>query len=166
MLIERLKERFGSAILAAESARDEETIVVDRDRAHEVMQMLHDDPALSFNFLSDLTAVDWLERNSALRRGLSLRSLTHGHRLRVKIGVDGTDPWVHSVALIWKAADWLERECYDMFGIRFEGHPDLRRILLYDSFVGHPLRKDYPYNRRQPLVEEVDPVIHPRQPSR
>lgn len=166
MLIERLKERFGSAILAAESARDEETIVIDRDRAHEVMQMLHDDPALSFNFLSDLTAVDWPERTPRFDVVYHMRSLIHGHRLRVKIGVDGTDPWVHSVALIWKAADWLERECYDMFGIRFEGHPDLRRILLYDSFVGHPLRKDYPYNRRQPLVEEVDPVIHPRQPSR
>jgi NADH-quinone oxidoreductase subunit C len=166
MLIERLKERYGSAILAAESARDEETIVIDRDRAHEVMQMLHDDPALSFNFLSDLTAVDWPERTPRFDVVYHLRSLTHGHRLRVKIGVDGTDPWVHSVALVWKAADWLERECYDMFGIRFEGHPDLRRILLYDSFVGHPLRKDYPYNRRQPLVEEVDPVIHPRQPSR
>ena len=166
MLIERLKERYGSAILAAESARDEETIVIDRDRAHEVLQMLHDDPALSFNFLSDLTAVDWPERTPRFDVVYHMRSLTHGHRLRVKIGVDGTDPWVHSVALVWKAADWLERECYDMFGIRFEGHPDLRRILLYDSFVGHPLRKDYPYNRRQPLVEEVDPVIHPRQPSR
>jgi NADH-quinone oxidoreductase subunit C len=166
MLIERLKERFGCAILAAESARGEETIVIDRNRAQEVLQMLHDDPALSFNFLSDLTAVDWPERTPRFDVVYHLRSLTHGHRLRVKVGVDGADPWVHSVALVWKAADWLERECYDMFGIRFEGHPDLRRILLYDSFVGHPLRKDYPYNRRQPLVEEVDPVIHPRQPSR
>src|ERR1700752_3103116 len=102
MLIERLKERYGSAILTAESARDEETIVIDRNQAHEVMQMLHDDPALSFNFLSDLTAVDWPERTPRFDVVYHLRSLTHGHRLRVKIGVDGTDPWVHSVALVWK----------------------------------------------------------------
>jgi NADH-quinone oxidoreductase subunit C len=166
MLIEKLKERFGADILTAESARGEETVVVPRDRALEVLRALHDDPSLSFNFLSDLTGVDWLERSPRFDVVYHLRSLTHGHRLRVKVGVDAADSWVSSVASIWKAADWLERECFDMFGIRFEGHHDLRRILLYDSFVGHPLRKDYPYNRRQPIVDEIDPVTHPRHPSR
>jgi len=80
--------------------------------------------------------------------------------------VDGADPWVHSVFGVWRAADWLERECFDMFGIVFKGHPDLRRILMYDSFEGYPLRKDYHYNKRQPIVPEVDPVVNPLRPSR
>jgi NADH-quinone oxidoreductase subunit C len=166
MLIEKLKERFGSDILDAESTRGDATIVIGRDKAADILRTLHDDPGFSFNFLSDLTAVDWLQRNPRFDVIYHLCSVPKGDRLRVKIGVDGADPWVHSVATLWKAADWFERECYDMFGIRFEGHPDLRRILMYDSFVGHPLRKDYPYNRRQPIVEEIDPVIHPRNPSR
>lgn len=166
MLIEKIKERFGAEILTADNARDEETIVVSRERALEILQTLRDESAFSFNFLSDMTAVDWLDRTPRFDVVYHLRSLTHGHRLRVKIGVQGAEPWVNSVSGLWKSADWLERECYDMFGIRFEGHPDLRRILLYDSFTGHPLRKDYPYNRRQPIIEEVDPVTHPRSPSR
>jgi NADH-quinone oxidoreductase subunit C len=166
MLIDKLNERFGADLLASESAHGEETIVVARSRAPEVMLVLRDDPTFAFNFLSDLSAVDWLERKSQFDVVYHLCSLTLGHRLRVRICVDGADAWVHSVMELWKAADWLERECYDMFGIRFEGHPDLRRILLYDSFVGHPLRKDYPYQRRQPLVEEIDPITHPRNPSR
>lgn len=166
MLIEKIKERFGTDILKEDSSRGEETIVVSRERALEILRTLRDEPEFSFNFLSDLTAVDWPERVPRFDVVYHLRSLTHGHRLRVKIGVAASEPWVNSVSDLWKAADWLERECYDMFGIRFEGHLDLRRILLYDSFAGHPLRKDYPYNHRQPIVEEVDPVTQPRSPSR
>ena len=166
MLIDKLKERLGADILACESAHGDETIVVGRDRAREVMRVLRDDAAFAFNFLSDLSAVDWPEREPRFDVVYHLCSLSLGHRLRVRVGVGGADSWVHSVADLWNAADWLERECYDMFGIGFNGHPDLRRILMYDSFVGHPLRKDYPYQRRQPLVEEVDPITHPRNPSR
>jgi NADH-quinone oxidoreductase subunit C len=166
MLIEKLKARFGADILAAESARGEETIVVSRDRAAEILRALYVEPDFVFNFLSDLTAVDWPERTPRFEVVYHLHSLAKGHRLRVKVGVGVADSWAHSVATIWKAADWLERECFDMFGIRFEGHPDLRRILLYDSFQGYPLRKDYPYQRRQPIIEEVDPITHPLSPSR
>ena len=166
MLIEKLKERLGDAIVAAESARGEETIVIGRDSVPEVMRRLRDEADFAFDFLADLTAVDWLTRTPRFDVVYQLRSLSRGTALRVKAGIDGAEPWAHSVAGLWKAADWFERECFDMFGIRFEGHPDLRRILMYDSFEGYPLRKDYPYNRRQPLVEEVDPVTHPRRPSR
>ena len=166
MLIEKLKERLGTAIVVAESARGEETIVIGRDSVPEVMRRLRDEADFAFDFLADLTAVDWLERNPRFDVVYQLRSFSHGTALRVKVGIDGQEPWTHSVAGLWKSADWLERECFDMFGIRFEGHPDLRRILMFDSFEGHPLRKDYPYNRRQVLVEEVDPVTHPRRPSR
>jgi NADH/F420H2 dehydrogenase subunit C len=116
--------------------------------------------------LTDLTALDWPQRTPRFQVVYQLNSLTLKHRLRVKIEIAEQDAWVHTAIGVWKAADWLERECYDMFGVDFRGHPDLRRILLYDSFQGHPLRKDFPATRRQPIVEEIDPVVSPRRPSR
>jgi len=166
MLIEKLKQRFGAEILGAENARDEETISIGRDHAYDTLRALRDEPGFEFNFLTDLTAVDWLDRKPRFEVVYHLNSLTLGHRLRVKIGVDAADPWVSSVVGNWGAADWLERECFDMFGIVFKGHPDLRRILMYDSFEGHPLRKDYLYNKRQPIVAEIDPIVNPIRSSR
>jgi NADH-quinone oxidoreductase subunit C len=166
MLIEKLAARFGDAILRTETAHNEETIVVARDRGIEVLRALRDEPGFRFNFLSDLTALDWLGRAPRFEVVYHLYSFELKHRLRVKVPLDEADPSLPSVIELWKAADWLERECFDMFGIRFEGHPDLRRILMYDSFVGHPLRKDYPVNKRQPIVPEIDPVTSPRMPSR
>ena len=83
-------------------------------------------------------------------------SLPLKHRLRIEVLLQGDDPEVDSVTPLWAGADWLEREVWDMFGIRFRGHPNLKRILMYDEFVGHPLRKDYPVNRRQPLIGPVN----------
>jgi len=166
MLIEKMKERFGADILDAQNGRDEETFTIDRERALDFFRAIRDEPDFDFNFLTDVTAVDWPERKPRFDVVYQLNSLNLAHRIRVKIRVDGADPWVHSVVGLWGAADWLERECFDMFGIVFKGHPDLRRILLYDSFEGHPLRKDYPYNHRQPIVPEVDPVVNPRPASR
>ena len=166
MLIEKLKERFGADILSAESAHGQDAIVIDRDRAPEILRALRDEAGLEFNQLADLTAVDRIGRKPRFDVVYQLCSLSLGHRLRVKVGVDGPDPWVHSAIELWKSADWLERECFDMFGIVFRGHPDLRRILLYDTFTGHPLRKDYPYNKRQPIVPEIDPVAKPLNPTR
>jgi NADH-quinone oxidoreductase subunit C len=165
-MIDKLKERFGARVLSSEAARGEETITIGRDAAPELLAALRDEPDFDFNFLSDLSAVDWLERKPRFDVVYHLNSLTRGHRLRVKIGVEGADPWVHSAIGLWKAADWLERECFDMFGIVFKGHPDLRRILMYDSFEGYPLRKDYPFQKRQPLVPEIDPVTNPIRSSR
>jgi NADH-quinone oxidoreductase subunit C len=166
MPIDRLKERFGADIVAAESARDEETIAIARERALEVMRALRDESEFAFDFLADLTAVDWPGRTPRFDVVYHLHSIKRGHRLRVKVAIGDPEPSVASMTALWRSADWLERECYDMFGIRFEGHPDLRRILMYDSFEGHPLRKDYPFNRRQPLVPETDPILHPLRPSR
>jgi NADH-quinone oxidoreductase subunit C len=166
MLVEKLKERFGSDILESQAAHGEETIVVDRERAPEIMTALSREPDFAFNVLTDLTAVDWPEREPRFDVIYQLNSLERRHRLRVKVRADGGDPWVHSACGVWNSANWLEREVFDLFGIQFRGHPDLRRILLYDEFVGHPLRKDYPYQRRQPLAPEVDPITSPRPPSR
>jgi NADH-quinone oxidoreductase subunit C len=166
MLTEKITARFGGEILSAQSARGEETFTIDRERAYEFFRVLRDEPDFGFNALSDVTAVDWLERKPRFDVVYHLNSLTRGHRIRVKIAVDGPEPWVHSVVGLWGAADWLERECFDMFGIVFKGHPDLRRILMYDSFEGHPLRKDYLFNKRQPIVAEIDPVVNPIRSSR
>ncbi len=166
MLIEQLKARFDSDLLSALEAHGEETIGVSRDRAPEILRALRDEPEFAFDMLSDLTAVDWPQRKPRFDVVYHLFSLPHKHRLRLKIEVGERDAWAHSVIGLWKAADWLERECYDMFGVEFRGHPDLRRILMYDSFEGHPLRKDYPVTRRQPIVEETDPVVAPLRPSR
>ena len=166
MLIEKLKERFPDAILDARNERDEETVSVKRDLGEDLFRALRDEADFGFDMLVDVTAVDWLDRKPRFEVVYQLNSLTRGHRLRVKIPVDAADAWVHSLAGLWGAADWLERECYDMFGIMFKGHPDLRRILMYDSFEGHPLRKDYLYNKRQPIVEEINPVVNPIHPSK
>jgi NADH-quinone oxidoreductase subunit C len=85
-----------------------------------------------------------------------LFSLPLKHRLRLEVAVDEDDPEVDSVSSLWTGADWLEREVWDMFGIRFRGHPNLKRILMYEEFVGHPLRKDYPVNKRQPLIGPIN----------
>src|SRR6202023_2967741 len=166
MLTEKIKARFGAEILTAQNERDEEPFTIDRERPYDLVRSPRGAPDFQSNLLPDLTAVDWLNRKPRFDVVYQLNSLTPAHRIRVKIGVDGAEPWVHSVVGVWGAADWLERECFDMFGLVFKGHPDLRRILMYDSFEGHPLRKDYLYNKRQPIVPEVDPVINPIRQSR
>ncbi|HFE52504.1 MAG TPA: NADH-quinone oxidoreductase subunit C, partial [Bacteroidetes bacterium] len=117
-------------------------------------QLLRDDPDLLFNFLMDLTAVDYLNfgRKPRFEVVYNLYSLMKNLRLRLRVPVPEEDPVVRTVTHLWKSANWAEREVWDMFGIRFEGHPNLKRILLYEEFEGHPLRKDYPVNKRQPLI--------------
>lgn len=166
MLGEKLKERFGADVLEGGEAHGAEFLVISRDRAPEILTALRDEPGFEFDMLTDLTAVDWLERSPRFDVVYNLNSLKLHHRLCVKVRIDMADLWIASAIGIWKSADWLERECFDMFGIDFRGHGDLRRILLYDAFQGHPLRKDYPYQQRQPLVPETDSVVAPLRPSR
>ena len=129
--------------------------------ALDALGTLRDDPELAFDMLADLTAVDYLPREPRFEVIYQLNSLTHHHRLRVKACVPGDDPQIASASSLWNSALWAEREAWDLFGIRFAGHPDLRRILMYPEFEGHPLRKDYPVNKRQPLVPERDPIRQP-----
>jgi NADH-quinone oxidoreductase subunit C len=162
MLLETLKEKFGADILRTDSALGEDSIVIVREKGPEIFRALHDDADFGFEFLIDVTAVDWPDRRPRFDVVYQMKSMARSLRLRVKIQVGaGDDAWVPSVQPIWKSADWLERECFDMFGIQFRGHPDLRRILLYDTFVGHPLRKDYPFQKRQSIVPETDPITKP-----
>jgi len=148
----------------AEETRGQAVLVVPPACVPDLLRELRDDAATRFDRLVDLTAVDYLGRTPRFEVVYQLHSLTHGHRLRVKVGLPADDPTLPTASGVWKAALWAEREVYDLFGIHFEGHPDLRRILMYPEFEGHPLRKDYPLNRRHPLVPERDPIARPWYP--
>lgn len=145
----------------AHETRGQTVVRVPRDAIVPVLRALRDDPATRFDRLVDVTAVDYLGRQPRFEVVYELHALAHGHRLRVKAGVPEEDPRIATVSGLWRAALWAEREVYDLFGIRFDGHPDLRRILLYPEFEGHPLRKDYELMRRHPLVPERDPIARP-----
>jgi NADH-quinone oxidoreductase subunit C len=150
-----LQQSLGGRILDSHAFRGDETIVITREGLLEVFRLLKEDPKLDFNFLTDITAVDYLgKKEPRFEVVYHFYSLRAEHRLRVKVGVPEEDPIVDSLVPLWKGANWLEREVWDMFGIRFLGHPGLTRILLYEEFQGHPLRKDYPVNQCQPLVPE------------
>ena len=156
-IVARLVERFGPAILETHASRGGHTAVVERGASADVLRYCRDDADLRFDMLMDLTAVDYLkypgrEDGTRFEVVYHLYSVPHNHRLRLKVPTEEDDLVVPSAVPLWASADWFEREVWDMFGIRFEGHPDLRRILLYEEFVGHPLRKDYRINKRQPLI--------------
>jgi NADH-quinone oxidoreductase subunit C len=153
-----LAERFpgidfapGPLVMHGDRASDQICIRVPRDRLIEVMTFLKNDPRTRYEQLIDVTCVDYLNFPQATDRyGVthSLLSLTHNRRLWVKCFANDPEPEVPSVAAIWKGADWLEREVYDLFGVRFVGHPDLRRLMTWEGFGSHPLRKDYPLRGR------------------
>lgn len=152
-----LRQRFAGSLVDTHGQHGDHTVVVARGTLVDLLRYCRDEPALAFDMLTDLTAVDYLkypgrEDGSRFEVVYHLYSLGHNHRLRVKVRVEEDDAVVPTAVPLWPIADWLEREVWDMFGVRFEGHPDLRRLLMYEEFVGHPLRKDYPINRRQPLI--------------
>ena len=154
-ILDEVRARFGAAVLETHDHRGDHTVVVDRRSVRDVLAFCSS--ALAFDVLMDLTAVDYSKypgREDGPRFDVvyHLYSIAHNRRLRVKVHVDEDDPVVPSAVSLWPIADWFEREVWDMFGIRFDGHPNLKRLLLYEEFVGHPLRKDYPITRRQPLI--------------
>lgn len=142
-------------MLATHAQHGDETAILRPDAWLRVHQFLHEDPRAACDMLIDLTAVDFPDRDPRFEVVSHVMSLTHGHRLRLKTAVgdeEGDDAEVASLTGLWASANWMEREAYDMMGVRFLGHPDLRRILLYPEFEGYPLRKDYPAQKIQPLV--------------
>jgi NADH/F420H2 dehydrogenase subunit C len=143
-LAEQLKTRFPDAEFEAGVAVDQPTIVVPSDLIVEVSTALRDAPDRRFVFLSDLTAVDWWPGEPRFEVVYHLVSFEPARRLRVKTRLGGENPHLATVSTVWPAANWLEREVYDLFGIVFDGHPDLRRLMMPDDWEGHPLRKDYP----------------------
>jgi len=139
---ERLKARFGDDVGPLSEAKIDPFAVVKRERIVEVCRFLATEAGLDFDFLEDLTALDWPKRN-VIEVVYHLLSYRHRHGLVLKVETDRAAPSVPSVEGVWKTANWFEREVYDLFGVDFPGHPDLRRIMLPDDWVGHPLRKDY-----------------------
>lgn len=152
--LDKLVAQFRDAVISTHSSHGDDTAVVAAGQLVTVMRWLKG--AAGFDFLVDITAVDRLGHEPRFEVVYHLRSMKSGSRLRIKVPAhqveDGPAPEVPSVVQIWQGANWLEREVWDMFGIKFTGHPDLRRILMYEEFVGHPLRKDYPKEKRQPLI--------------
>ena len=187
-LADTVRARFPQHAIGAHHYRGQETVVLKRDGLLDVARFLRDDPAMRFDFLMDLSAVDYLKFGTSLSSAPArttpsplpyymtpkpdaepwerlvsnnefrfevvyhFYSGVHHHRLRVKVPVPVSDAAVASLTGLWASANWYEREAWDMFGIRFTGHPDLRRLLMYEAFQGHPLRKDYPATKRQPLI--------------
>ena len=147
-LVERLKEKFPQAVEKTVFFRDEHTIRIVREHLLEVLGFLKEDPNYAFNFLSDLCGVDYMGRDPRFEVVYHLYSLEHKHRLRVKVSLAEGDLTIPSVTSVWKTADWHERECFDLVGIIFTDHPDMRRILTPEGFTDHPLRKDFPLRGR------------------
>lgn len=152
--LDKLAAQFPAAIVSSHSRFGDDTAVIRTGDFVSVMTWLKNDAG--FDFLVDVTAVDYLGRDLRFEVVYHLRSMKTGSRLRITVQVgqieDGPPPEVPSVVALWPSANWAEREVYDMYGIKFAGHPDLRRILMYEEFIGHPLRKDYPKEKRQPLI--------------
>lgn len=150
-----LKEKFGPAILETGSQVGDEWCVVDPASWQKVCRFLKDDPQTDMNMFVDLCGVDYPDREPRFEVVLHLYSIARRHRLRLKARVgdaEGDGAELDSITDIWPGANWFEREAYDLVGVTFKGHPDLRRILMYPEFEGHPLRKDYPAQKTQPLV--------------
>ncbi len=157
--LQQLQQQFAPQILETHSFRGDETAVVRPAALRAVAAFLKGTPELDFNFLMDLTAVDYLffaggriQKECRFEVVYHFLSTRHNHRLRLKVPVDEKQAQIDSLCDLWPSANWYEREVWDMFGITFQGHPNLKRILMYEEFKGHPLRKDYAFNHRQPLI--------------
>ncbi len=139
----KLSKKFPGSIEESKYAFNEFTIKIKVDSLIPVIQFLKEEKNLEFDYLTDITAVDYKDREKRFDLVYHLYSLKYSHRLRIKISI-GIEEKAPSLTKLWNSANWLEREVYDMFGILFEGHPDLRRILLSEDWEGHPLLKEYP----------------------
>jgi NADH-quinone oxidoreductase subunit C len=159
LTLTRLREKFAASILETHSFRGDDTAIIQPEAILPVAACLKNDADLDYNFLMDLTAVDCLNLAAAHRFEVVYHffSLSKKHRVRIKTPLGGKSPQVDSIASLWAGADWYEREVWDMFGVKFRGHPNLKRILMYEEFEGHPLRKDYPIRKRQPLIGPGSP---------
>jgi NADH-quinone oxidoreductase subunit C len=140
----RLMESIRSAVEAAKFDRDELTIWIAKSSIREACAILRDDPGCPFNYLADLTCVDWYPSEPRFEVVYHLLSISKKERVRLKVRLEGGSQAVESVTSVWPSANFYEREVFDLFGIRFSGHPNLRRIMMPDDWEGHPLRKDYP----------------------
>ncbi|HSB70365.1 MAG TPA: NADH-quinone oxidoreductase subunit C [Candidatus Methylomirabilis sp.] len=162
-ILEQVKQKFGDAITEAEVKGVEVRLTAPPEKSWEVCRFLRD---LGFEYLNCLSGADWLTRLEVV---YDISSLQHSNKVHLRVPVGRQDPVVRTVTNIWRSADWHERECYDLFGVRFDAHPDHRRILLPEDWVGFPLRKDYTDERLVPYTEygaeEKLPKAEPAKPA-
>src|SRR3954467_8228271 len=133
-----------AAVEGAKYDRDETSVYIEASTLHDACVLLRDDPGCPFNYLADVTCVDWFPSQPRFEVIYHLLSISKKERLRLKVKLNGDAPAVESVTSVWPAANYFEREVFDLFGVRFTGHPYLRRLLMPEDWEGHPLRKDYP----------------------
>jgi len=159
-LLEILQKECGEGVQDSVIELGDLVVTVAPEDLTKVLTTCKNSPSLAFNLLSDITAVDWMDhRDDRFEVVYQLLSISKLWRLTVKVAVSESKPEIPSVVSLWSGANFLEREVWDMFGIRFQGHPDLRRILMYEEFVGHPLRKDYPLQGKQPRIPLRAPEV-------
>ena len=157
LAVKKLKEKFPASVSEVKTFREEMTLTVSKKDLFEICKFLYSDPDLQYHFLTDLCGVDFFPEAPRFEVVYHLYSLKNNQRLRLKTKVGDAES-VSSVESIWKAANWYEREAFDLFGIPFENHPDLRRIMMWDGYEGYPLRKDFPVEGPdfdKPFVPEV-----------
>lgn len=150
-ITEILKERFQEKIKETSAQFGDETVVIDRDFLVDLSKFLMKE-SYAYTMLLDMTCVDYLGDDLRFEMVYHLFSITNNDRVRIKVRLSEKDLKIDSLTPLWKNANWLEREIFDMFGVHFEGHPYLERLFMYDGFEGHPLRKDYPLRKRQPMI--------------
>lgn len=170
-IVSVLEELSPGAIAARRSEHDNDVLTIRPDALRAAARNLKFDERLQYKIVSDLTAVDYVAwpgytaDQPRFKVVYQLYSIRLNHYLRIEVFVPNDHLVLDSVAAVWKAADWLEREVWDMYGIRFKGHPNLRRLLMYEEFVGHPLRKDYPLKGHQPVVPLIRPIEAKEEPA-
>jgi len=153
LVLDRLTAQFKAGeIIETGSQHGNEWERIRREDWFAVARFLRDDAVTAMEMMTDLTCVDRFGSEPRFDVVMHLYSVSKKHRVRLYGGVPEEDPTIDSVVSVWPGANWCEREAFDLYGVRFNGHPDLRRLLMYPEFVGHPLRKDYPKEKRQPLV--------------
>ncbi len=152
LVLEKILRKFPDDIISSHSDFGNETVVVKKDILLKVIDFIKNTRQIDIDVLVDITCVDYPENEDRFMMVYHFYSTKYKYRIRIKTPVNEEHPFVDTLTQIWESANWLEREVYDMFGIKFKNHPNLKRILLYDSFEGHPLRKDYPITKRQPII--------------
>ena len=154
-LIDIVEDEFPDAVLGSHSRLGNDTVVVDKSTVPEVLGFLKENPETDMNFLRNISCVDYHQRVPRFEVVYILYSVEHGHQLIVRAPVEEEDCTCPTVSHLYKCAQWIEREVYDMYGVEFDDHPDMRRVLLYEEFDGYPLRKDYPKQKGQPRTEFI-----------
>ena len=148
------KERFGDMIISEDDFRGEQSFIIKPEALVDICQTLLDDTELDIKYLADLTAVDWLghprEKDGRFEIVYNLYSITHSYRFFLRVHLPGENPSIATLCDLWPSANWMEREVFDLFGVTFTGHPELKKILTPDDLDGHPLRKDFPLTYEQP----------------